>query len=149
MDSHAEFRRRRSLFVLGLAACLGVWVVAMLAWRSGWMAPGTVLALSGLGGVGFLIWTFVGTKWVMRATAGSTDPAVSVEDARRRRRIYLIALLPASGFLWRRLQEIVASTPDSLGDAILTPVLLMGSAVAFWWLWAAAMWRFTRIIRAS
>jgi hypothetical protein len=85
----------------------------------------------------------------MRANAGPTDPAVSVEDARHRRRTNLIALIPASGFLWRQLQEIVSSTPDSLGDAILTPVLLVGSAVAFWWLWAAAMWRLTRIMRAS
>jgi len=143
MDPHTEFLRRRRWWITGLVALFGLGVITVLPRVN----AGTSFALTPLAMTLFFVWSIAGGNWVMRARTGSSN--VTATDDARRRRIYLVALLPAGGFLWRRLEDVARSSPDSLGEAIFVPVLWIAGAVFFWWMFASLMWRFISIQRAS
>jgi hypothetical protein len=118
----------------------GLFLVPLLA---GWRTPMLVAPLSA---TAFLIWSIAGGTWVMRAKAAGAGTLTETEDLRHRRRVYLVSILPATVFLWRRLQEF---NPTSAGEAILLPIMWIAAAAFYWWMFASIFWRFGRIMRAS
>ena len=149
MSDHSEFQRRRVVFLTGLAASGGTALVAMLAWRSGWLGAGAALATFQVSSLGFLIWSIAGANWVLRARTANVDTATPTDEARHRRRTYLVALLPGATFLWNRLRDFNTSTPNSIVEAIVVLALSIAGAVGIWWLFGSMMWRFGSVMRAS
>src|SRR5262245_4994258 len=140
MDPHAEFRRRRTWWFTGQGLLFGLCIVQLLTWRH------TPMFLTPLSFAAFLIWSVAGGSWVMRARAAGAGTLAESKDLRYRRRVYLVSILPAVVFLWRRLQEF---NPTSAGEVIVLPIMWTAAAAFYWWMFAAIFWRFTSVMRAS
>jgi len=133
------------LWIAGSAVIAGLWILAAIGWKSGWITAGTTGSLLMLSATGFLLWGTAGANWVLRARQPTVAGDVA-ELRRMRRRLYLCSSIPAGVFLWDKLTEIFASA-DSLAEVILLSILAVAIAVGYAWVWVALFSRFMLVVR--